>query len=400
MFDLFVLEKDTRPEDLPQEGTFYLVTADGLYIHRDEILFKSLVKIKHCIPHLGTINPQVTMKVDKIPGDVLYKARLFFRHVFKRLHAESELDLHYHKEKKEYLLVCRNQTVSHGSVNYGLLRRDLVADKETKERLLQLSEQGYWRVGTIHSHCDFNAFHSGTDRHDESVIDGIHITVGHVDKKCFSLAASIVDSDNRFSIDPETMVLGIERSQQQNPGHRSDEAFFVTTLSEEEQVAIRDAFQPTLDEWSEIVVPANQGWFFGGGKKTVTQTVYEDKTPFSRVPTLTLTKTVEEPVEGEPVLEDIPTAEVVEGQPPTEIVQGQPVATTVPILGAFSEKELQQVRSHASALKNHSSNIPTSRIRELVQTLEWFFGRAEITAEDINLAVRINPGRRSYEETA
>ncbi|NDH07532.1 hypothetical protein EBX93_16715 [bacterium] len=50
----------------------------------------------------------------------------------------------------------------------------------------------------FNSHCDFSAFHSGTDQADESTFDGIHITLGHVNRNDFSIVASLAFSDNRF----------------------------------------------------------------------------------------------------------------------------------------------------------------------------------------------------------
>lgn len=43
--------------------------------------------------------------------------------------------------------------------------------------------------GTIHSHCDANAFQSGTDRSDEITQDGLHITIGKVRQNILSLHA-------------------------------------------------------------------------------------------------------------------------------------------------------------------------------------------------------------------
>jgi len=36
------------------------------------------------------------------------------------------------------------------------------------------------RVGTIHSHCNSEAFHSDVDKADEKFDDGIHITIGNI----------------------------------------------------------------------------------------------------------------------------------------------------------------------------------------------------------------------------
>ena len=45
-----------------------------------------------------------------------------------------------------------------------------------------LLERGYKMVGTIHSHGNFSAYHSATDDFDEKDRNGLHITVGSINK--------------------------------------------------------------------------------------------------------------------------------------------------------------------------------------------------------------------------
>ena len=49
--------------------------------------------------------------------------------------------------------------------------------------------EGFSVFGTIHSHASALAFHSSTDDHDELSADGLHITVGNLDKPNRSYAA-------------------------------------------------------------------------------------------------------------------------------------------------------------------------------------------------------------------
>ena len=65
-------------------------------------------------------------------------------------------------------------------------------------------------VGTIHSHCDFGAFHSGTDIGDEEDFDGLHVTFGHNNLVEFSISATIVVNGNRLQVDPLEVLEGIE----------------------------------------------------------------------------------------------------------------------------------------------------------------------------------------------
>ncbi len=70
------------------------------------------------------------------------------------------------------------------------------------------------------------------------------------------------------------------------------------------------------------------------------------------------------------------------------------------VLALLDQSDLRKVRSHASALKNNNGQIPAGRMEELTKTLQGFFRKDVITQDDINLAARINPGRRTYEAEA
>ena len=83
-------------------------------------------------------------------------------------------------------------------------------------------------VGTIHSHCDFDAFHSGTDIKDEEDVDGLHCTFGHNNLDEFSISATIAINGHRFQIDPLKVLEGIN--------HVSDNKFSLTKITSEIQL--------------------------------------------------------------------------------------------------------------------------------------------------------------------
>src|SRR5208282_1810415 len=58
--------------------------------------------------------------------------------------------------------------------------------------------EGYTAFGTVHHHCAINAFQSGVDLEDESAVDGLHITVGNVDKEQMDLHCRLYVKGNKF----------------------------------------------------------------------------------------------------------------------------------------------------------------------------------------------------------
>jgi len=106
---------------------------------------------------------------------------------------------------QNYKLWCPEQTVTYSSVEYNRADNVPVEDRN----YIGSTGDGWQMVGTIHSHCDFSAFHSGTDEADEASFDGVHLTFGHVNQDRFSIAASIVFSNNRTKMNPVDVAEGI-----------------------------------------------------------------------------------------------------------------------------------------------------------------------------------------------
>lgn len=225
----------------PDKGTFFVIAANGAFVRKDLGLFEGLVsmplkdvpgavKVGYAIktsegsvyvqksepvpeqkwykdededilqivdPNTGklmgeteenldqrllAVEPYINMNLPKLPQEVIYNALLFFRKVYNKFRAEAIVLLAYNEAKEEYKLFCPKQKVSGGHIDYDrdLSERLTTLRENEDEDWRELLESGYTRVGTIHSHCNFQAFHSGTDTEDESSFNGVHITLGHV----------------------------------------------------------------------------------------------------------------------------------------------------------------------------------------------------------------------------
>lgn len=195
LFPVYLYEHGFEP---PKSGTYYLVTKSGVFLHKETKAGSALVKDN--IPWLKDPSFEFRLSLPKIPGRIIGQALTFFRKVFDKYHSESYVTLMYSSKLKQYRLWCPNQTVSHGSVNY---------DRTDQPTFEDRAENDWQMVGTIHSHCDFSAFHSGTDTGDEASFDGIHITLGHVNRNQFSMVSTIAINDNRETLQPENCCSGV-----------------------------------------------------------------------------------------------------------------------------------------------------------------------------------------------
>jgi hypothetical protein len=143
---------------------------------------------------LTDISYEVQSDWPKIPGNLMRFALDYFAAVFAKSQCEAAVLLYYNTETKAWAMVVPVQyNCSHASVSYAIPNGKTLREIESDEVMLSqynasveeaeiLENDGYSLIGTIHSHCDFSAFHSGVDDADEFKFDGIHITIGHVDR--------------------------------------------------------------------------------------------------------------------------------------------------------------------------------------------------------------------------
>jgi hypothetical protein len=240
--------------ELPKSGMYYVVAKNGVFIHVERQVGSALVKADG-IPWLENAQPSIQLKLPKIPGRIIGQALTFFRQVWDEYKAEAYTQLYYSKELNQYRLWVPKQKVSGGGVSY-----DRADQFDIKERVggdvgKEIQKQWKWQmVGTIHSHCNFSAFHSGTDTHDEETFDGIHITLGHVDRKQFSMCASVAVNANRVTLDPENCTSGVVRKTDQKISNSQwmvpgDVNYFDFELSEEDTQGLVEDADMITDEW-------------------------------------------------------------------------------------------------------------------------------------------------------
>ena len=189
--------------ELPKTGSYYVVAGNGIFYHKENQggITYGMIPVKD-IPVLANIEhgARVGVRLPKISEQHVHQIKEFFRRVVKEHNSEANTILFYHPETKEYKIHVPEQEVTHGGVDY---KREAFFENE------ESGLAGYLRVGTIHSHCNFDAFHSSTDVGDEDDFDGVHVTFGHNDKDEFSISCSIVVNGFRAKVDPERYLEGL-----------------------------------------------------------------------------------------------------------------------------------------------------------------------------------------------
>lgn len=240
-FPVYIYEEGM---ELPNKGIYYLVSGNGLWLHKDTGIVNAFVPVDN-ISVLQELDSKtmLSMNMPKLPARHVYKIKKFFQEVVDKHQAESNTILYYNKNTGDFKVQITEQVVSHGGVNYK--RIGLSHTEEMKD---------YLRVGTIHSHCDFGAFHSGTDVGDEEDFDGLHCTFGHNNKEEFTISASIVVNGHRLKVDPMTVLEGIDPVEKEK-----EDDFF--SLKEPDQKVVEE-WAAEKDGWMSHVQGQNGFGFF------------------------------------------------------------------------------------------------------------------------------------------
>ena len=246
-----------RPSELkemPRGQNFYLVSGNGTFLHKDTGLIESIVPVPGAAG-LAYLESDCRLRMSKIPALVAARALTFFRKVFASYRSEAEVMLLYSEAERKYDLFCPNQTVTGGHVDYKL-------GDEMQKVMQELGKE--WKIaGTIHSHCDFSAFHSATDTDDENNQDGIHITFGHVVSKNFSCVSSVAVNGHRWQVPPAFVIKGISnRTEEVSEGStyitNSRDDYYNLRLTPEEQTQLKTVYANQIDnEWFKRVIKPN-----------------------------------------------------------------------------------------------------------------------------------------------
>lgn len=185
---------------IPQLGTeipiephpFYIATQKGWIINTPTLFGQARVLTKEAPTVLPEVKENFILNGEKLPLYILRQFHDLARKNFAANKAECSAYITYSDVSGDYGLFIPEQYVTHTSVNHKL---DAGAIRG-----------GYRAIGTIHSHCDFSAFHSGTDKHDMGKMPGLHITIGHVDRPDPEFVFALSVGEAQFDVTREQII--------------------------------------------------------------------------------------------------------------------------------------------------------------------------------------------------
>jgi hypothetical protein len=119
--------------------------------------------------------PTFIWKGAKIPFDLWSQVVCFLRWTQEQFKEEALITLFYHPADRKWAAWAFPQEPN------GMTIKSLPELQQYKDDRAQFGA-GWIQAGSVHHHCTTGAFQSGTDTADEINRDGVHITLGHMDK--------------------------------------------------------------------------------------------------------------------------------------------------------------------------------------------------------------------------
>lgn len=169
-----------------------------IYEYMDGGIIDGYVKSRAADPPAG--QPWIRWKGSKIPHALWQQMLAFFIWTYDKTKPsadESMVQLYYNEETRDWLAWAPPQR------GWGMSVKTLDDHPNWKQSEAFV---GYQLLGTGHHHCSASAFQSGTDHADEKQANGLHFTVGHLDKQYLNLHARVVFNGNMQEVKLEDWV--------------------------------------------------------------------------------------------------------------------------------------------------------------------------------------------------
>lgn len=127
----------------------------------------------------------IDWKGPKIPLDVWNEVLSFFQWCYNEHKSECQVRLYVSPTLQTWKAYAFPQ-----EAKTGMTARELDNDlKRQQIQELQLIPPNWFAFGTVHHHCSAGAFQSGTDEENEKNVDGLHVTIGWMDKDKYDIHA-------------------------------------------------------------------------------------------------------------------------------------------------------------------------------------------------------------------
>ncbi|MHC5211179.1 MAG: hypothetical protein ACYTG2_10715 [Planctomycetota bacterium] len=199
-----VLVKAREDQAGPKGRTHYILSRDGLFLHRSHPFFTSCTPVREWPPELAGCQASLVPRFPPLSRGQYELIVGFFSRVAEQHGTEAALLLVWDREQQRARLHVPWQTALLGGLG---VRYELPEDLPPHQVV----------YGDAHCHVDAPAYASNVDVHDEEHAAGLHLVVGRIRSDPPDLHAEVVVDGVRFPIEPSAIVAGYARRRADVP---------------------------------------------------------------------------------------------------------------------------------------------------------------------------------------
>jgi hypothetical protein len=182
----------------PKESTYYLVSANGVYLVKKAGLFSSVTEVP-TVTGLERQLPTVDIWFPKLPRTLLERIYGFFQLVYERLDGEAVVFIYYSPEQGEFYAEAPPQKLTRYRTHRGWRTAGNVEYQSIPR------PTGFLKLGDAHSHGDSPAFFSSVDDRDDGE-DGLRVVMGRLDRSRPHVRVSFIANGTRFRLDADDVL--------------------------------------------------------------------------------------------------------------------------------------------------------------------------------------------------
>ena len=189
----------------PSDPSFYLLTANGLFLCRNHEFFSSCVAARRWPGELALQQRGLTLRYPPIPKAEFERIVGFFGQIAEIHGSEAAVLLVWDRSREVVRVVVPDQVAG---VSEGWSGRRYAKDVRYEQPLDLPPHQRV--IGSVHSHVEGAAYASATDKDDEAYKPGLHVVVGRISTEPPDLHCEVVVDGSRFTVDPSAVLEGYE----------------------------------------------------------------------------------------------------------------------------------------------------------------------------------------------
>lgn len=131
-------------------------------------------------------------------NDIWPEVLAFFKWTNDTMRSESQVRLFVNTQTQQWKAHAFPQKARTGMNAKEITEGEEGYEKTKEQRQMFSDTDGWYYWGTVHHHCSTSAFQSGTDQENERNQDGLHITVGFMDKEQHDIHARMYISGQKI----------------------------------------------------------------------------------------------------------------------------------------------------------------------------------------------------------